>query len=118
MVIDWPVSHLELGNYQRQSILFEFDHTSGAKNNRILLETIEKGNLGEKGKSKKCSRKVADDVKEDSRNEMLVSKGPAGPCLATDEQKENKVPTPVEVSTSVSSILLFKITSCSSTCDC
>ena len=86
-----------------------FNYTSGAENNRVLLETIEKGNLGEKSKSKKCSRKVADDLIGEPKSEMLI-KGPTTSCLSTDEQnKENNVTA--EAKNSVSNLKISELLS-------
>ena len=55
----------------------------------MLLETIEKGNLGEKSKLKKCSRKAVDITKMESEGDVL-SKEAATTNLLTNNTEKNK----------------------------
>ena len=54
----------------------------------MLLETIEKGNLGEKSKSKKCSRKVVSDISNRPPEEKVPAENPGKISQAEDKQSD------------------------------
>jgi hypothetical protein len=66
----------------------------------MLLETIEKGNLGKKNISKKCSRKEPLKKQEESESEVLTEKS-VSISAPTDECIENHMTAETESSVSV-----------------
>ncbi|XP_063693092.1 breast cancer type 1 susceptibility protein homolog isoform X2 [Bolinopsis microptera] len=108
----WNVADTSSSSSRKRKKTAETESHKGAlEKNRMLLETIEKGNLGEKSKLKKCSRKAVDITKMESEGDVLSKEATTTtpPTIKhnTDKNKENlvKISLPAPSSSDKKSLL-------------